>query len=125
MAGEKRFEDKIRAYMEKRGAWVLKTWSNGVQRKGVPDLLISHRGHPIALEVKDVGGRFTDGELQPWNLRKLKESGAIAAVIIPKEGKERFRRYIERNYPDYLDTTIYDFEDFKQIIENIEREENE
>lgn len=125
MAGEKRFEEKVKDYLTERGAWVLKTWSNGVQRKGVPDLLICHRGHFIAMEVKAVGGRFTDGDLQPWNICKINEAGGIAGVLIPTEGKEKFSRYIERNHPDYLDTPIYDFDEFKHIIENIEREENE
>ena len=125
MAGEKRFEEKVKNYLAEHGAWVLKSWSNGIQRKGVPDLLICHRGYFIGMEVKNVGGRFTDGDLQPWNIRKINEAGGIAGVLIPTEGKERFRRYIAKHHPDYFDTPVYDFEEFKQIIENIEREENE
>ena len=35
---EKQFENKVKKFLKEQGCWVLKTWSNGVQRKGVPDL---------------------------------------------------------------------------------------
>lgn len=120
MAGEKRFETKIKKYLDSRGCWHVKFFANRFTRSGVPDLIINHKGHFIAMEVKDVDGRFED-ELQPWNIRKINEGNGIAGVLIPKEGKERFRRYIERNYPDYIDTPIYDFDDFKAILERIDK----
>ena len=119
MAGEKIFETQVRKYLESQGCWVLKTFSSGIQRSGVPDLLICHNGRFIAMEVKAVGGTFTD-ELQPWNIRKINKSGGIAGVLIPTEGVERFKRYIARKHPDYIDTPVYDFNDLKHLIESDE-----
>lgn len=89
---EKTFENKIKKYFSERGAWVLKTWSNGIQRSGVPDLLICYKGRFIALEVKAEHGR--PSELQIYNIEKLKEAGAIARIIYPKDW-EAFREEIE------------------------------
>lgn len=120
MAGpEKQYEMKVRKYLESKDCWVLKTFSNGVQRSGVPDLLICSEGRFVGMEVKTVGGKFNNA-LQPWNIRKINEAGGIAGVVIPTEGKERFGRYIAKHYPDYIDTPIYDFDELKHIIETIE-----
>lgn len=119
MAGEKNFENKIKKYLESMDIWTLKTFSNGVQRSGIPDLLICHNGRFIGMEVKAVGGTFVDAK-QPENIRWINKCGGIAGVLIPTEGKERFRRHITRKYPDYIDTPIYDFDEFKQIIEELQ-----
>ena len=126
MTPEKSFETKVRKYLEGRGCWVLKTFSNGIQRAGVPDLLICHRGRFIAMEVKAVGGKFPrEEELQPWNIRKINEAGGIAGILIPREGVVGFKRYLAKHHPDYADTPIYDFESFKQLIEKLEEIEEE
>lgn len=119
MAGEKRFENKVKKYLESKGCWYVKFFANKFTRAGVPDLLINHNGHFIAMEVKDVDGRFDD-ELQPWNIREINKGGGIAGVLIPTEGKERFRRHIAREYPEFMDTPIYDFDDLKRILEELE-----
>lgn len=121
MAGEKHFENRIRAYLKEKGCWVLKTFSDGAQRSGVPDLLICHEGRFIAMEVKAVGGRFPrEEELQPWNIRKINEAGGTAGVLIPREGVAGFKRYLAKHHPDFVDTPVYDFETFKQLIEKSE-----
>lgn len=120
MAGEKNFENQIKTYLASEGCWTLKTFSDGVQRSGVPDLLICSKGRFVGMEVKTVGGKFNNA-LQPWNIRKINEAGGIAGVVIPTEGKERFGRYVAKHYPDYIDTPIYDFDELKHIIETIQR----
>ena len=121
MAGEKNFENRVKKYLDKEGAWVLKTFSNGIQRSGVPDLLICYKGRFIGMEVKAKDGRFKD-ELQPINIREINDAGGIAGVLIPTEGKERFRRYVAKHWQNYIDTPIYDFDDLKQLIEKIKSE---
>lgn len=123
MAGEKLFENKIKKYLDSKGedVWYVKFYANKFTRSGVPDLLINYKGYPLAMEVKGVDGTFTDGDLQPLNIRKFNKARGIAGVLIPTEGKERFRRYIERNHPDYIDTPIYDFDDFKKILDTIDK----
>lgn len=90
---EKTFENKIKKYFNDRGAWVLKTWSNGIQRSGVPDLLICYKGRFIALEVKAENGHPSD--LQLYNIQKLNEAGAVAMVIYPKDWED-FKERMEK-----------------------------
>lgn len=92
MAEEKNFETKIRKYLESKGAWVLKTWSNGVQRAGVPDLIVCYRGTFMGLEIKARNGR--PSKLQEWNLEKIKEAGGIAWLLYPIDF-EKFKDYVE------------------------------
>lgn len=92
MAGpEKKFELKVRKFLEEQGCWVLKTWSNGTQRTGVPDLLVCCCGVFLGIEIKAERGKPTP--LQLWNIDKIKEAGGLAMVLYPKN-----------------------FEDFKQVI---------
>ena len=94
---EKRFEMKIRKELEKYNAWVLKTWSNGIQRAGIPDLIICLNGHFVGIEVKAEKGK--PSELQKYNIKKIKEAGGIAMIV----------------YPD-------DFEDIKKLLEQLNYE---
>lgn len=81
MAEEKRFENKVKKFLNDEGCWVLKTWSNGVQRKGVPDLLVCCNGRFLGIELKASNGKASD--LQLWNVRKINEAGGIAFVLYP------------------------------------------
>ena len=94
---EKRFEMKIRKELEKYNAWVLKTWGNGIQRAGIPDLIVCLNGHFVGIEVKAEKGK--PSELQKYNIKKIKEAGGIAMIV----------------YPD-------DFEDLKKLLERLNYE---
>lgn len=83
MAEEKRFEKKVRAYLDSIGAWHLKTISNGFQRAGVPDLLICYKGRFIAVELKATRGRTTS--LQEHELKSIRTSGGIGLVLYPAD----------------------------------------
>ena len=90
MAGpEKKFEGKVRRFLDNLGAWHLKTYSDGVQRSGVPDLLCCVNGYFVAVEVKSETGRPTP--LQIWNIEKIREAGGIAMVLYP-DGFDEFKR---------------------------------
>ncbi len=80
---EKNFENKIRSMLTERGAWVLKTWSNGVQRSGVPDLLVCYKGYFLGLEIKATGGRAS--ELQKWNIDGIKKAGGVGMIVYPAD----------------------------------------
>lgn len=94
---EKRFEMKIRKELEKYNTWVLKTWSNGIQRSGIPDLIVCLNGHFVGIEVKAEKGK--PSELQKYNIKKIEEAGGIAMIV----------------YPD-------DFEDIKKLLEQLNYE---
>lgn len=78
MAEEKNFENKIKKILKERGAWFLKTFSNGIQRAGVPDLLVCYRGRFIGIEVK-----AEKGVISPLQIRELSQiSGADGYVLV-------------------------------------------
>lgn len=80
---EKKFENKIRSMLTERGAWVLKTWSNGVQRSGVPDLIVCYKGYFLGLEIKAKNGRAS--ELQKWNIDGIKKAGGVGMIVYPAD----------------------------------------
>ena len=92
MAAEKNFENKVKSFLKDQGCWVLKTWSNGVQRSGVPDLLVCCNGYFLGVELKAESGKPSD--LQLWNIEKIREAGGIAIVLYPDQF-ERFRELID------------------------------
>lgn len=88
---EKAFENKVKKFLKEQGCWVLKTWSNGVQRKGVPDLLVCCNGFFLGIELKNETGKPSD--LQLWNIEEIKKSGGIAMVLYPNQFP-KFKRMI-------------------------------
>lgn len=92
MAGEKRFEEKVRRYLKENGCWSLKYWGGGgFTRSGIPDLLVCCNGHFLGVELKGPKGR--PSELQVHNLRKIDEAGGYAVLLYP-EDFERFQRLV-------------------------------
>ena len=83
---EKEFEIKVKKYLQKNGCWYLKTWSNGVQREGVPDLLVCCNGYFLGIELKAQTGQPTD--LQLWNIDKIRQAGGIGIVLYPNQYEE-------------------------------------
>lgn len=91
MAAEKNFENKVKKFLKESGCWVLKTWSNGVQRSGIPDLLVCCNGYFLGVELKAENGK--PSELQLWNIEKIRKAGGIAIVLYPNQFEE-FKEYI-------------------------------
>lgn len=80
---EKEFENQVKAYLKEKNCWVLKTWSNGIQREGVPDLLVCCNGYFVGIELKAENGHPSD--LQLWNIDKIRKAGGIAVVLYPDQ----------------------------------------
>ena len=83
---EKDFEKKVKQFLKEKGCWVLKTWSNGVQRQGIPDLLVCCNGFFVGVELKAEKGRPSD--LQLWNIEEIRKAGGIAIVLYPNQFKQ-------------------------------------
>ena len=83
MESEKAFEGRVKKYLKDNGCWVLKTWSNGVQREGVPDLLVCCNGYFLGVELKAEHGKPSD--LQKRNIRLIREACGIAIVLYPDQ----------------------------------------
>lgn len=90
---EKTFENKVKKFLADNDCWVLKTWSNGIQREGVPDLLVCCNGYFLGVELKNEVG--TPSDLQLWNIGKIREAGGIAIVLYPDQFEE-FKDIIRR-----------------------------
>jgi Holliday junction resolvase len=86
VAAEKNFENKVKKFLKDQGCWVLKTWSYGTQRAGVPDLLVCCNGYFLGVELKAPTGK--PSELQLWNIKEIKKAGGIALVLYPKDFEE-------------------------------------
>lgn len=86
MAEEKQFETKVKDFLKSQGVWWLKTWSNGVQRQGVPDLLCCVNGYFVAVELKATKGK--PSELQKWNIEKIRDAGGLAIILYPDQFEE-------------------------------------
>lgn len=82
---EKVFENKVKDFLKEQGCWYLKTWSNGVQRSGVPDLLICCNGYFLGVELKAERGK--PSKLQLWNIDEIRKAGGIAIVLYPDQFK--------------------------------------
>lgn len=83
---EKAFENKVKDFLKSQGCWVLKTWSNGIQRSGVPDLIVCCNGYFVGVELKAENGKPSD--LQLWNIKKIREAWGIAIVLYPNQFDE-------------------------------------
>lgn len=88
---EKAFENEVKAFLMDNGAWFVKTWSNGVQRGGIPDILACVNGYFVGVELKADGGQAS--ELQLWNIRWIRKAGGFAMVLYPS-AYERFKVFI-------------------------------
>lgn len=80
---EKQFEQQVKAFLKDHDCWVLKTWSNGIQREGVPDLLVCCNGFFLGIELKNEKGR--PSALQLWNIDEIRDAGGIAMVLYPDQ----------------------------------------
>lgn len=59
--------------------WWLKVHGGPMQRAGVPDLLVCHRGWFVGLEVKAPGKEPTG--LQEETMRRIVEAGGVACAV--------------------------------------------
>jgi Holliday junction resolvase len=88
---EKTFEMQVRKWLESKGCWVLKTISNGMQRAGIPDLLICCNGMFIGVELKTEKGKSSP--LQEHELSEISKAGGRAFLLRP-QGFETFKEII-------------------------------
>lgn len=88
---EKQFENQVKQFLKQHNCWCLKTWSNGVQREGVPDLLVCCNGYFLGIELKAEHGHASD--LQRWNIRQINYAGGFAFVLYPDQFEE-FKKFV-------------------------------
>ena len=115
IAAEKSFENKIKKFLKEQNCWYIKYWSGAeFTKSGIPDLLINCNGFFIAAEIKAPNGK--PSELQLNTIIEIEKAGGIAFILIPTEGIKKVKNYIEKNFPEYSNVKIIDFEAFKKLI---------
>lgn len=92
MAAEKNFENRVKKFLKDKGCWTLKTWGGGLQRSGIPDLLVCCKSHFIGVELKAPNGK--PSELQLWNLVKIDDAGGFGWLLYPDKFDD-FKTFIE------------------------------
>ena len=60
MAEEKRFETKVKNFLESQGAYFVKFFANSYTKKGVPDVLACVGGYFVGIEVKAQNGHASE-----------------------------------------------------------------
>lgn len=93
MATEKNFENRVKKFLKEQGCWTLKTWGGGLQRSGIPDLLVCCKGFFIGVELKAPNGKPSD--LQLWNLMKISDAGGFGWLLYPDKFEE-FKEFVRR-----------------------------
>ena len=84
MTPEKRFENKVKSYLEEIGAWFIKYWAGAKYTKeGIPDLLTCIDGKFVAIEVKADHG--APKLIQIVTLRKIRAAKGIGILLYPKD----------------------------------------
>ena len=114
LAAEKNFEKKVKDFLKEKNCWFLKTWSNGVQRSGVPDILVCCNGYFLGIELKAPYGK--PSELQIHNLLEIDKSFGYALLLYPKDF-ELFKKLVtaigevdsqpEEYYQPFVDTLMH------------------
>lgn len=94
MAAEKKFENKIKETLHKRGAWKVKFFANSYTPSGIPDVLACYRGRFLGIEVKG-GSSYGLTDLQKYNLKNIRRAGGIGICVYPS-GWEQFLEMLDR-----------------------------
>lgn len=108
MAAEKLFEQRVKRWLESEGVyaagtprqkitvkecgWYVKTWGGGLQKSGLPDLIINVNGFFFGVELKSDTGK--PSELQEKNVVAINRSQGVGIILYPK-GFEQFKRIVE------------------------------
>jgi len=114
MAQEKSFENKVKKFLKDQGFWHLKTWSNGVQRSGVPDVLACCNGWFVGIELKADKGK--PSALQIYNLKKIEESGGYAILLYPADF-ELFKSFVDSLKGGFEKNTEYFYKEMRKQLE--------
>lgn len=92
MAGEKNFENKIKAYIKELGGWYVKYWAGSrFTTEGIPDLICCVNGYFVAIEVKAQNGR--PSKLQLHAIHDIRKSYGFAFVVYPS-GWEQLKEFL-------------------------------
>ncbi len=110
MGQEKQFENKVKRYLEKSGAWFVKYWAGSPFTKvGIPDLVCCINGYFVAIELKSENGHVS--EIQKYQINRIRESNGIAIVLYPNQF-EMFKKFVKTLKTNMVCNNWLEQEDF-------------
>ena len=89
---EKNYENRIKAYLDKKECWFVKFFANAYTSSGIPDILVCINGRFVRIEVKQETGR--PSLLQKVHLKRIGEAGGIGILAYPS-GYEDLKKLID------------------------------
>lgn len=92
MAAEKNYENRIKKYLESKGAWFVKFFANAYTSSGIPDILCCINGRFVGIEVKQETGK--PSLLQKVHLKRIGEAGGIGILAYPS-GYQKLKDLID------------------------------
>ena len=92
IAQEKTYENKIKKFLDDRGAYYVKFFANAYTKSGIPDILCCINGYFVGVEVKAQNG--IPSELQLFNIKKINAAGGFAFVLYPS-AFDQFKTFVE------------------------------
>lgn len=92
MAAEKNYENRIKKYLESKGAWFVKFFANAYTSSGIPDILCCINGRFVGIEVKQETGK--PSLLQKVHLKRIGEAGGIGILAYPS-GYQKLKELID------------------------------
>lgn len=81
MGPEKRYEEKIKGNLRKRGAWFAKYFGNGYAQRGVPDVLCCYCGWFLGIEIKGGTNSYGLTDAQRQQLQQIADAGGIRLAV--------------------------------------------
>ena len=111
MAAEKNFENRLKDYLDKIGAWYIKYWAGSkFTKEGIPDIIACYKSRFIAIEVKGKKGK--PSLLQLVTLRKIRLSKGYGILLYP-EDFDGFKKFING-----------EGDGFSWYVSNLEKQDN-
>lgn len=84
MTPEKKFENKVKKFLQTNNAWFIKYWAGSEFTKGgIPDILACIDGQFYGIEIKATNGR--PSLLQLVTLRNIRSAGGIGILLYPSD----------------------------------------
>jgi len=92
LSKEKVLQDKCIGWLKNQpDIWYMKTCANGIQKAGVPDLIICAKGKFLAIELKRDDGKGVVHPRQQININQINNAKGIACVC---DDFERFKTIV-------------------------------
>lgn len=94
---EKNLENKLKKYLKSRNIFFIKTFGNGIQKKGLPDIIFTYKNCFFAIELKLSKNKVS--LVQKGQILNIIKSKTDYVFIIDEENIDRFIALLEEeNY---------------------------